>query len=41
MHLTYGVNHKRYDKYQDTHVINAYEKCIFEFEDESPGDSLQ
>ena len=41
VHLTYGVNHKRYDKYQDTHVINAYEKCIFEFEDESPGDSLQ
>ena len=26
-----------YDKYKDTHVINAYERCIFEFEDEDPG----
>ncbi len=41
VHLSYGVSHKRYDKYQDTHVINAYDKCMFEFEDENPGDSLQ
>ena len=40
VHLSYGVNQKRYDKYQDTHVINAYEKCVFEFEDENPGESL-
>lgn len=40
VHLSYGVSHKRYDKYEDTHVINAYEKCIFEFEDENPEDSL-
>lgn len=40
VHLSYGSAHKRYDKYQDTHVINAYEKCVFEFEDENPPDSL-
>ncbi|MDO4343200.1 MAG: metallophosphoesterase [Eubacteriales bacterium] len=34
VHMTYGRNHKRYDKYQDTHIINAYERCIFEYEDE-------
>lgn len=36
VHLSYGRGHKRYDKYLDTHVINAYEKCIFEFEDDEP-----
>ena len=35
VHVTYGRNHKRYDKYEDTHIINAYEKCIFEYEDEN------
>lgn len=40
VHLSYGSAHKRYDKYQDTHVINAYEKCVFEFEDEHPPESL-
>ena len=40
VHLSYGRNYKRYDKYQDTHVINAYERCVFEFEDENPPDSL-
>lgn len=40
VHLSYGVSHKRYDKYEDTHVINAYERCVFEFEDENPGESL-
>lgn len=34
VHLTYGRNHKRYDKYQDTHVINAFERCVFDYEDE-------
>lgn len=33
VHMSYGRNHKRYDRYQNTHVINAYERCIFEFED--------
>lgn len=36
VHMSYGREHKRYDKYQDTHIINAYERCIFEFEDENP-----
>ena len=27
VHMSYGRNHKRYDKYQDTHVINAFERC--------------
>lgn len=35
VHLSYGRSHKRYDKYQDTHVINAYERCVFEYEDEN------
>ena len=40
VHLSYGRGHKRYDKYQDTHVINAYERCVFEFEDENPQDHI-
>ena len=36
VHMTYGRQHKRYDKYQDTHVINAFERCVFDFEDEDP-----
>lgn len=35
VHMSYGRQHKRYDKYEDTHVINTYEKCIFDFEDEN------
>lgn len=34
VHMNYGRQHKRYDKYQDTHVINAYERCFFDFEAE-------
>ena len=34
VHMSYGRNHKRYDKYQDTHVINALERCVFDFEDD-------
>ena len=34
VHMSYGRNHKRYDKYQDTNIINAYERCIFEFDTE-------
>lgn len=40
VHLSYGRGHKRYDKYRDTHVINAYERCVFEFEAENPAESL-
>lgn len=37
VHLSYGRKHKRYDKYLDTHIINAYERCVFEFEDDDVG----
>lgn len=40
VHMSYGRRHKRYDKYQDTHVINAYERCMFEFEDENVQDHV-
>ncbi len=40
VHLSYGRNQKRYDKYEDTHIINAFERCVFEFESENPKDSL-
>ena len=40
VHLSYGRSHKRYDKYQNTHVINAYERCVFEFEAENPVESI-
>jgi len=35
VHMSYGRKHKRYDKYQDTHVINGFERCIFEYEDDN------
>lgn len=41
VHMSYGRNHKRYDKYQDTHIINAYEKCIFDYEDDELKDKLR
>lgn len=36
VHLTYGRAHKRYDKYNDTQIINAYERFVFDYEDEEP-----
>ena len=41
VHMSYGRSHKRYDKYLDTHVINAYGRCIFGFEDENPQEHLE
>ena len=38
VHMSYGRKHKRYD--EDTHVINAFERCIFEYEDECVGEHL-
>lgn len=35
VHMSYGRKHQRYDKYEDTHVINAFERCIFDFEDKN------
>ena len=37
VHLSYGRKHPRYDKLGGTHVINAYERCVFDFEDDNPG----
>lgn len=34
VHMSYGRKHKRYDKYEQTHVINAYEKCVIDTENE-------
>lgn len=41
VHMSYGRRHKRYDKYQDTHVINVYERCVFDYEDEEPGEHIR
>lgn len=34
VHMSYGRSHKRYTRYEDTHVINAYERCVFDFDDD-------
>ncbi len=34
VHKNYSREFKRYDRYLDTKVINAYERCVFEYEDE-------
>lgn len=36
VHMAYGREHKRYDKYKNTHIINGYERFVFDFEDEIP-----
>jgi len=40
VHMAYGRKHKRYDKYLDTHVINTFERCLFEFEDEKVAEHI-
>lgn len=40
VHMNYGRQYKRYDKYEDTHVINAFEKCVFDFEAEDVKENL-
>ncbi len=40
VHMSYGRKHVRYDKYEDTHVINAFERCIFEYEDKEVGEHV-
>lgn len=32
VHLSYRRGQRRYDKYQDTHIINAYEKCLIDYD---------
>ena len=39
--MTYGRQHKRYDKYLDTHVINAYERCVIDLDDDNPQENLR
>lgn len=34
MHKQYGRRHKSEDMYQNTHIINAFERCVFEYETE-------
>ncbi len=41
VHMSYGRQHKRYDKYEDTHVINGFERCVFDYEDENIRDHLK
>ena len=36
VHMPYGREHKRYDRYEDTQVINGYERFVFDFEDDEP-----
>lgn len=31
VHMSYGRKHKRYDTYQDTQVVNAFERCVIEY----------
>ncbi len=32
VHMSYGRRHKWYDMYQETQVVNAFERCIIEYE---------
>lgn len=34
VHMAYGRQYKRYDRYGETHVINAFGRCTFDYEDE-------
>lgn len=40
VHMSYNRNQKRYDKYMETHVINTYERCVFDYEDDNPKEHL-
>ena len=41
VHMAYGRQHKRYDQYGETHVINAFERCVFDYEDENLREHLK
>lgn len=32
VHMKYGRKHVRFDTYKDTKVINAFDRCVFEYE---------
>ncbi|MCD7750539.1 MAG: metallophosphoesterase [Lachnospiraceae bacterium] len=40
VHQTYGGKYARYDKVEDTELINAYERCIFEYGDHNLKDHI-
>ncbi|MBQ8802632.1 MAG: metallophosphoesterase family protein [Tyzzerella sp.] len=33
VHMKYGRKHKRYDTYQNTQIINCFERCVFEYKE--------
>ena len=41
VHMTYGRQHKRCDKYKSTHIINAYERYVFDYEDDNLREHLK
>lgn len=41
VHMSYGRKHKRYDKYNKTCIINGFERCIFDYEDDSLLENLR
>lgn len=38
VHMNYGQAIKRHDRYGDTQIINAYERFVFDYEDDVPSD---
>lgn len=41
VHMAYGRQHKRYDQYGETHVVNAFDRCVFDFDDENLKEHLK
>jgi Icc-related predicted phosphoesterase len=41
VHMAYGRQHKRYDKYGETHVVNSFERCVFDYEDDNIQEHLK
>lgn len=41
VHMSYGRQHKRYDKYDETHVINACGRIVFDYEAEDVSSNLR
>ncbi len=40
VHMTYGMQYKRYHKHGDTHIINSYERCVFDYDDDNLHENL-
>lgn len=41
VHMSYGRKYVRYQKYNNTHVINAFDRCIFDYEVEDVEHNLR